>query len=213
MAATMNLENKNHWYDGLFYDKLIAPNQDGAFVHVRDFIAEGSKLLDVGCGTGRLVFQLADKCHSIDGIDPSARNINIAQRKLAGRPANGVRFHHADALGFLAEMSARFDYATISYVLHEIEERERDTLLGALTSVARNIIIVDYLVPQPRDHRRMLNTVVEFAAGPDHYRNFKSFIAGNGLKGLIEMAGLSVLSELKNDPPSSHILLATGRLG
>jgi len=23
-------ENKNHWYDGLFYDKFIAPNQDKA---------------------------------------------------------------------------------------------------------------------------------------------------------------------------------------
>jgi SAM-dependent methyltransferase len=208
METTLNLENKNHWYDGIFYDKLIAPNQDGAFVHVKDLIADGSTLLDVGCGTGRLAFQLADKCDSIDAIDPSARNINIAHRKLAGKPTNGVRFHHADALGYLAEENVRFDYATISYVLHEIDERERDTLLRALSSVARNIIIVDYLVPQPRDHWRMLNTVVEFAAGPDHYRNFKSFIAGNGLKGLLERTGLTVLKELKNDPASSHIVLA-----
>jgi ubiquinone/menaquinone biosynthesis C-methylase UbiE len=186
MESILNLENKNHWYDGLFYDLLIAPNQDGAFVHVKNFIAEGSTMLDVGCGTGRLAFQLADKCDTIDAIDPSERNISIARRKLAVKPTYRVRFHHADALGFLAEKSVRFDYATISYVLHEIEERERNALLRALSSVARNIIIVDYLVPQPRDHWRMLNTMVEFAAGWGHYRNFKSFIAGNGLKGLLD---------------------------
>ncbi len=213
MALTMNPEKKNHWYDGLFYDLLIAPNQDRAFVHVRDIIADGSTLLDVGCGTGRQVFQLADKCDSIDGIDPSVRNISVARRKLAGKPTDGVRFHHADALAYLAGKNLRFDYATLSYVIHEIEERERNTLLQTLSSVARNLIIVDYLVPQPKGHWRMLNEAVEFMAGSDHYRNFKSFVAGNGLTGLLKRAGLIVLSELKNDPPSSHIVLATRTVG
>ncbi len=207
----IDLENKNHWYDGLFYDFLIAPNQDRAFVHVRDFIGDGSTLLDVGCGTGRQVFQLANKCKKIDGIDPSVRNINVARRKLASKPVNGVEFHHADALAFLARKSRRFDYATLSYVIHEIEEKERNTLLQTLSSAARKLIIVDYLVPQPRDGRRMLNEVVECMAGSDHYRNFKSFVAGNGLTGLLERAGLTVLSEQKNDPPSSHIVLAVGQ--
>jgi SAM-dependent methyltransferase len=213
MGSQLNLENKNHWYDGLFYDLLIAPNQDRAFVHVRDLIADGSTLLDVGCGTGRQVFQLADKCDRIDGIDPSVRNISVARRKLAAKPTNGVRFHHADALAYLAEKDLRFDYATLSYVIHEIEERERNRLLQTLSSVARNLIIVDYLVPQPRGHWRMLNEAVEFMAGSDHYRNFKSFVAGDGLTGLLERAGLIVLGERKNDPPSSHIVLATRRVG
>jgi SAM-dependent methyltransferase len=209
----MNPENKNHWYDGVFYDLLIAPNQDRAFMHVRDFIADGSTVLDVGCGTGRLVFQLADKCDTIDGIDPSIRNINIARRKLAAKPTDRVRFHHGDVPGFAANNSLRFDYATMSYVIHEIEESERSVLLHTLFSLAHNIIVVDYLVPQPSGRRRMLNEVVEFIAGSDHYRNFKSFISGDGLTGLFERAGLTFLSELKNDPPSSHIVLATRKEG
>ena len=51
-------ENKNHWYDGLFYDKIIAPNQDRAFQIVKSLINKNSSVLDVGCGTGRLAFQL-----------------------------------------------------------------------------------------------------------------------------------------------------------
>lgn len=204
----MNPKNKDHWYDGLFYDLLIAPNQDRAFVHVRDFIPSGSTVLDVGCGTGRLVFQLVDKCARIDGIDPSIRNINIARHILARNPTDKIQFHHTDALGFLAGNGVRFDYAMISYVIHEVEVKERTRLLQTLSSVARNIIIVDYLVPQPKGHWKILNTVVEFFAGWDHYRNFKSFIAGDGLTGLLQRAELIVLSELKKDPSSSHVVLA-----
>ncbi len=209
----MNVKNKNHWYDGYFYDLLIAPNQDSAFAHVRNLIAPGSTLLDVGCGTGRLALQLIDKCSRIEGIDPSVRNINIAQRKLAEKPTDKIRFHHVDALEFLTKKNVCLDYATISYVIHEIEEQERNQLLQKLALVARTIIIVDYLVPQPRNYWRILNEAVEFAAGSSHYRNFKSFVAGNGLAGLLERTGLMVLSELKNDPPSSHIVLTTRKAG
>jgi SAM-dependent methyltransferase len=201
-------KNTNHWYDGLFYDLLIAPNQDGAFAHVRDFVADGSTVLDVGCGTGRLALQLTEKCVRIEGIDPSVRNINVARRRLAGRPSDRVRFHHIDAFGFLSRNSARCDYATLSFVMHEIEEDMRAALLRALSLVAHTIIIVDYLAPQQKDFRGILNTVVEFAAGPSHYRNFKSFLAGNGLGGVLEKAGLNLVRELRNDPPSSHIVLA-----
>jgi 2-polyprenyl-3-methyl-5-hydroxy-6-metoxy-1,4-benzoquinol methylase len=213
MASRMNPENKNHWYDGLFYDLFIAPHQDRAFLHVREFIADGSTLLDVGCGTGRLVFQLADKCDRIDGIDPSAKNIDIARRKVTAKPSDKVRFHHTDALAFLAESDLRFDYVTMSYVIHEIDESERITLLHTLSAVAHKIIMVDYLVPQTRGHWRILNEAVEFVAGSSHYRNFKSFMAGNGLTGVLDRAGLKILRELRNDPPSSHIVLAAGESG
>jgi 2-polyprenyl-3-methyl-5-hydroxy-6-metoxy-1,4-benzoquinol methylase len=213
MASRINPENKDHWYDGLFYDLFIAPHQDRAFLRVREFVADGSTLLDVGCGTGRLVFQLAGKCDRIDGIDPSARNIDVARRKVTARPSDKVRFHHTDALGFLAENNRRFDYVTMSYVVHEIDEAERSTLLHTLSAVAHNIIIVDYLAPQTKGAWRILNEAVEFVAGSSHYRNFKSFMAGNGLTGVLDRAGLKILRELRNDPPSSHIVLAAGESG
>ena len=72
--------NKKHWYDGIFYDKVIAPNQDKAFRVAKDMMNKQSSVIDVGCGTGRLSFQLADKCKKVDGIDLSEKNIGVAKR-------------------------------------------------------------------------------------------------------------------------------------
>ena len=52
-------ENKNHWYDGIFYEKFIAPNQDKLFAQIKNIIEPDSKVIDVGCGTGNLSALLA----------------------------------------------------------------------------------------------------------------------------------------------------------
>jgi SAM-dependent methyltransferase len=205
-AVANNMTNKNHWYDGQFYDHFIAPHQDAAFAHLRRMIPAGSTVLDVGCGTGRLAVQLTDRCESIDAIDLSTRNINVARRTLQKGAKGNIRFHHVDVLQFLEEDRRQFDIATMSYVIHEIEESQRTRILQALSVSARSIILVDYLVPQPPGFGKWLNTAVEFAAGIDHHRNFRSFVKANGLRGLAERAGLEALAEQKDDPPSTHIL-------
>jgi len=67
--------NKNHWYDGWFYDKFIAPHQDILFGQIKNLIEPGSTVIDIGCGTGRLAFAISDKSKSVLGIDLSERNI------------------------------------------------------------------------------------------------------------------------------------------
>lgn len=205
--------NITHWYDGLFYDLFIAPHQDKVFAQVKKILAEGSTVLDVGCGTGRLASQLLDKCDKIQIIDPSERNIDIAKRKLADVQGEKVFIKHIDALEFLMKNDAHFDFAVVSYVLHEIKEEERDVLLWALSAATGKIIIIDYLVPQPRNYCRILNELVEYAAGPLHYRNFKSFVKGNGITGLLEKVPLNVLSEVRNQPCSSHVAVLEGKNG
>jgi SAM-dependent methyltransferase len=206
-------ENINHSYDGLFYDLFIAPHQDQVFAQAKEILAERSMVLDVGCGTGRLASQLLDKCERIVIIDPSERNIDIARRKLAGVPPEKLLIKHSDALDFIMRTDWHFDFAIVSYVLHEIKEEERDVLLWGLSGVADKIIIVDYLVPQPRNYCRLLNELVEYGAGPEHYGNFKSFVKGNGITGLLEKVPLKVVSQVRNKPCSSHTVVLEGKTG
>ena len=202
----MEKENKNHWYDGLFYDKLIAPNQDKSFTQLKNLIEPDSTLLDAGCGTGRLAFQIADKCSKVDGIDLSIKNINLANKKLSSTTISNVIFHHADVIKFLSGKN-RYDYAVLSYVIHEVDISLRVEILKLLSLAAEKIIIIDYLTPRSKGFWSALNEIVEFIAGKDHYRNFKSYVANGGIYGLAQQSGLKIVNEIKNVPSTSHLVV------
>jgi|GEM_PF-229425 len=202
--------NKDHWYDGFIYDAFIASYQDTAFSRIKDMVKNEASVLDVGCATGRLAFQLADKCRHIDGVDLSRRNIRVAARKLEDHPTENISFHHDDVLQFLLKTPRRYDVAVLTYVIHEIDEPERHEILDALSKAASEIVIVDYLSPQPRNLTSFVNELVEYVAGPDHYRNFRSFIRADGLRGLARRAGLSIVREEQNKPPTSHMMVLAG---
>ena len=200
-------ENKNHWYDGLFYDKVIAPNQDKSYSIVREMIENNSSLLDAGCGTGRFSFQMADKCSNVTGVDLSIKNISVAENKLHEIKSANISFVHAGLEMFLTHNDVRFDYSVISYVLHEIEPDERIKIIKLLAEKSQSIIVIEYLVPRPKNFWGVLNEVIEFAAGKDHYRNFKIFVKEGGVKGMADKAGLKIIKEVKNNPSTTHIAL------
>jgi SAM-dependent methyltransferase len=203
------MENKHHWYDGLFYDKLIAPNQDRMFRKIKELVEPDSEILDVGCGTGRLEFFLSDKCKKITGIDLSEKNINIAEKKLKKSNRDNIYFKHKGFDNFIKNNSLNFDYVIVTYVIHELPYKERLSLLRGISGISKKIIVGDYLVPSPKGLWKVLNEVVEFAAGKDHYTNFKSFVRHNGIAGLLEESGLKIHQEIKNEQSTSHITVLT----
>ena len=200
-------KNKNHWYDGWFYDKIIAPNQDQLFGQIKNLVDTDSNIIDVGCGTGRLAFGLADKCKSILGIDLSKRNIDRANLILLQNPDNKITFHHGNISEIINEGQTHFDYAVLTYVIHEVDEKERINLLNEISRVADKIIIGDYLVPKPKGFRSYLSEIIESIAGAEHYINYKSYVANGGIKYLANKAGLMIINEIKNDPLTNHIVI------
>jgi SAM-dependent methyltransferase len=201
------LKNKNHWYDGLFYDLLVAPNQDTTFELVEQLILPGSSILDVGCGTGRFAFRMRKNYGKIDGVDLSERNIRIAEKKRNKLRIPDISFYHDDVLSFLARTRNTYDYAVLSYMIHEVNKEQRNKILRQLTSHTEELIIADYNVPVENGLWSSLNRVVEFAAGKDHYNNFKSFVASGGIAGAAAENGLKITKEIKNIPATSHIAI------
>ncbi len=201
------MTNKNHWYDGWFYDKFIAPNQDKLFGQIKNLIEPNSKVIDVGCGTGRFSFTVSDKCSSVVGIDISEKNVERANYTLKKYPSNKISFHHKSVNDILSEGKQHFDYAVITYVIHEVDERERINLLNDISKIAEKIIIGDYYVPRQQGFWCYLNEVVEFLAGSNHYKNFKSYVSANGIHSLAKSVELKVITEIKNTPATAHIVL------
>lgn len=201
-------QSKNHWYDGWFYDVFIAPNQDRLFSLIKNIIEPNSSVLDVGCGTGRFPFTIADKSKSVLGIDLSMRNIEKAKSNLAKNPNEKISFVHS-TISDLISQNLHFDYAVMTYVIHEVNEEERVKLLKDISNVADKIIIGDYLVPKPKGFWSLLNEVVEFAAGSEHYRNYKNYVRNGGLQDLANKAGLKIVKGIKNKPSTSHLVVLT----
>lgn len=200
-------ENKNHWYDGWFYDTFIAPNQDKLFEKIKDYIETGSRIIDVGCGTGRFSFYVAEKSQYILGIDLSSRNIERANLVLKKNPNSKISFQHKNIDEIIYKNNIHFDYAVLTYVIHEVAENERINLLNNIFLIADKIIIGDYLVPKQAGLWSLINDAVEFAAGSNHYRNYKNFVANNGIKGLADLTRIKIITEIKNQPSTSHLVI------
>lgn len=201
------MKDKKHWYDGKFYDRLIAPNQDRMFAQIKNLIPQYSKILDVGCGTGRLSFQLSNYCEKVVGIDLSSKNISVANSNLKNSSKKNVFFVHGDVKKIKNDISEKFDFAVITYVIHEVDDEERVKLLMEIKQVAENIIIGDYIVPTPNSLWGKLNVIVEYFAGKEHYNNFKSYVKNGGIDYLVKCAELKIVKEIKNEPSTSHLVV------
>jgi ubiquinone/menaquinone biosynthesis C-methylase UbiE len=58
---------------------------------------DGKRVLDVGCGTGRLTALAAARAASVFAFDPSASNVEAARAALTSEQASRVRFAVGDA--------------------------------------------------------------------------------------------------------------------
>jgi SAM-dependent methyltransferase len=71
--------------------------------------AGASRVLDAGCGTGRVAIELARRGFSVVGVDSDAKMLAVAQTK---NPA--LRWIEADLTDLTASLNAEFDLAVLA---------------------------------------------------------------------------------------------------
>ena len=91
-------------------------NEPNALFALADFT--GQRVLEIGCGDGRLTWRYADRAAHVTAIDPFERSIARAKENTPENLKNHVEFRH---IGFdefaAASESSTFDIAILSWSL------------------------------------------------------------------------------------------------
>ena len=178
----------------IFLD-LVLPNLPGLEAR----LAGGARVLDVGCGGGWAVVQLAERFPETTcvGIDLEPYSVELAKRLIAERGLTGrceARLQSADDLG----EDDSFDVATSFLVVHEIAP---DRKPGAFAAVARalkpggSFLIFDETYPETDEALRTMPS--RFAALGQWYELTWGNVVGtrSELHALCQQAGLRVTEE------------------
>jgi ubiquinone/menaquinone biosynthesis C-methylase UbiE len=91
-------------------------DEDGVEAAAIAALVAGKRVLEVGCGTGRMTALAAPGAASVYAFDPSTENVSVARAALTSEQRRRVRFavHDAEALDVARE---RFDIALCGWSL------------------------------------------------------------------------------------------------
>ena len=172
-----------------WYDRLFEPINKGLRVlGLRLFLPkQGTAILDVGCGTGvHLELYQRYRC-ALYGIDLSPSMLEVARRRLGDSAC--LQLGDASAMPF---EDRSFDLVMATLALHEMKHATRSSVIREMRRVLKEdgrILLIDYHPGPIRPFKGWLTKLIillaEVAAGREHFRNYRHFMAIRGLPTLI----------------------------
>lgn len=156
-----------------------------------DFLRDGKrdcppKIVDVGCGTGRTLLQLARAYPDADyyGLDPSPENLRLARQKLNRHQVTLL----AQAPGDIPVKDGYFDVVTSTYIFHQLPRTERVEVLREMYRVLKpgGLLVVQDSV-QNVDAPELAH-FIEHHPDELHQPNYRDYL-GHDLRDCMREAG------------------------
>lgn len=160
--------------------------------------AKGMSVLDVGCGTGtHLALYQRYEC-KLFGIDASPSMLAVARARLG----DSARLELGDASCMPFE-NQTFDLILSMLALHEMPPPTQAAVLSEIKRVLKDdghIVLIDF---SPGPYKPLQGWVSkgiiylsEVAAGREHFRNYRKFMAAKGLAPLISRNMLQIEKQM-----------------
>lgn len=114
----MQSSQKPEWdsVDGLFYDLFSTGLPGDSQFYVEEAVKAGSPVLELGCGTGRILIPVAQAGVDIVGLERAPRMLEIAGEKVSGlgqETQSRIELVHGDMRSFMLER--QFNLAMVPY--------------------------------------------------------------------------------------------------
>ncbi len=133
-----------------FYDLDLEGIEDDVTMYREIALRQDGPVLELGCGTGRVVLALARAGLTVVGVDTSAGMLDVARRQAAGLPLTLIEEDMRD-------LRLRRKFATVLIPFGGLQHMDTAAdVATALTTVAEHLAgdglaIVDVEAPQPED--------------------------------------------------------------
>lgn len=182
-----------------YYDTFVEPsiNVLRKIVLKMYIPKEGMRVLEVGCGTGTNLKLYQQAGCEVYGIDSSPSMVKVASKKL-GEQAE-IRLGDASQMPY---SDGFFDLVIAMLTLHEMPSLIRFPVMDEMVRVMKQdgrLLLIDFHPGPIRFLKGWLyKTIIlffEIIAGREHFRNYRDFLAGNGLPSLIETNNLYIEKE------------------
>jgi ubiquinone/menaquinone biosynthesis C-methylase UbiE len=125
-----------------------------------EYLPQGSQILDLACGTGRIAEFLLSRDYEVCGVDISQEMLKVAKERLSNF-GELIEFQQADAERLPFE-EKRFDSATCFRLFGHIPPETRVKILKEMKRVTKGPFIAAYYLSEPianikRKVRKFLN--------------------------------------------------------
>jgi len=179
---------------------------------VERYVRDGTRLLDIGAGTGTLAFMAAARGAEVTGIDVSAPMLAEAERKRSASPAGDrVTLVEAGVAEMDAALAGRtFDVVTASLVFSELSGDEQRYALAQVESLLApggRLVIVDETKPSGAARRALYHLVRLPLALVTFSLTQTSTRAVEGLEEKVREAGFEI-EEVQRRSMGSLVVLA-----
>lgn len=113
--------------------ETFGPSGEEVVARLRPYVGATDRVLDVGCGMGRIMRPLAPSCREIHGVDVSPRMVRLAREFLADVPNASVHLTSGKDLAIVGAGS--FQVAFVLYVLQHLEREHAVRYLAEMWRV------------------------------------------------------------------------------
>ncbi len=174
------------WFKTNTADRVLLPLR----AELVELIEHKSTLLEVGCGTGDLLFQAAGRISKGHGVDLDYEMIKYAESKRKKQNLNNLSFECVDALAMVTQ---RFDVSTSTLCLHELPKPKACALMRMMVDNSRMVLIADFAESKSTLGRLSIE-LDEFFSG--HYRNYRQYRRNGEIPAYAESIGARIHKEI-----------------